>query len=176
MKTVVARPRRDESFEYYWRYIDRVPGEDAAAALGAQGDATLALLARLDDRAALHRYAPGKWSIKEVLGHMADTERVMSYRALRIGRDDATPLAGFDENRYVPAAGCDRRPLDALRGELRVVRAATLSLLDSFDAEALTRRGEAAGQPVTVRALLWIIAGHELHHLAVLRERYGIGG
>lgn len=172
----ITRPAADEYNPYYGRYISQVPGDDALAALAAQLGETLALLAPLDDARALHRYAPGKWSVKETLGHLADAERVFAYRALRFARADATPLPGFDENRYVPAGRFDARPIEALRGELAAVRAANLALFRSFDAAALARRGEASGHPVSVRALAWIIAGHERHHGALLRERYGLGG
>lgn len=176
MKTLAARPGADEHIEYYTKYIARVPGEDVGEALRSQGTATLRLLQGVTDAQALHRYAAGKWSVKEVLGHLTDAERVFAYRALRFGRGDTTPLPGFDENQYVPAAQSDLRTMHSLRTELGAVRASTLSLLDSFDAEALVRRGEANGHSISVRALLWIVAGHELHHVALLRERYGLKG
>jgi uncharacterized damage-inducible protein DinB len=176
MKALSARPAPDEHIAYYSKYIDRVRGEDIGAALAGQIGDTQRLLAPVSDQAALHRYAPGKWSVKEVIGHLIDAERIMSYRALRFGRGDSTPLPGFDENQYVPVAQSDRRPIEALRSEFSAVRAATLGLLDSFDEPALLRRGSANGDPITVRSLLWIIAGHELHHVALLRERYGLEG
>ena len=176
MKTLAARPGADEHIEYYAKYIARVPGEDLGEALRSQSAATLRLLEGVTDAQALHRYAAGKWSVKEVLGHLTDAERVFAYRALRFGRGDTTPLAGFDENQYVPAAQSDLRTMHSLRTELSAVRTSTLSLLDSFDAEALVCRGEANGNSISVRALLWIIAGHELHHVALLRERYGLKG
>jgi hypothetical protein len=171
----ITRPAEGEYNPYYGRYISQVPGDDALDALDAQIGETLALLAPLDEARALHRYAPGKWSVKETIGHVADAERVFAYRALRFARADATPLPGFDENVYVPAGRFDARPIDALRDELARVRAATLALFRSFDPAALARRGEASGNPVSVRALAWIIAGHERHHAALLRERYGLG-
>jgi hypothetical protein len=119
-------------------------------------------------------YAPGKWSVKEVIGHMGDVERVMAYRALRFARNDATPLPGFDENTYVPAAIFGRRNIDDLVDELEVIREATTQLLRHLDEAALARRGVANGAEVSVRALAYIIAGHERHHLRVLRERYGV--
>jgi hypothetical protein len=120
------------------------------------------------------RYAPGKWSVKEVVLHLADTERIMAYRALRIARGDATPLPGFDENAYVPLSGADAQSLDALLGEWADVRRATLSLFRHLPVEAWTRRGTASRFPVTVRALAGIIAGHERQHLVTLEERYGL--
>jgi len=122
----------------------------------------------------MHRYAPGKWSVKEVVGHVTDAERVFGYRALRIARADTTPMPGFDENAWVPAANFDRRSMPELVAGYQAVRAATVALFSSFDEEALTRRGTANDQEVSVRALAHIMAGHELHHMTILRERYGL--
>ena len=110
-----------------------------------------------------------------MIGHLSDTERVFAYRALRIGRGDTTPLAGFDETKYVPMASFDARPLADMLDELESVRTASLALFRSFDAAALARRGTANDKTVSVRALAWIVAGHELHHRGLLIERYGIG-
>jgi uncharacterized damage-inducible protein DinB len=176
MLLAIARPEPTEHVEYYGKYIQLIPGDDVRGVLASQGEATQRLLATVHDSVAMHRYATGKWSVKEVLGHIIDTERVFAYRALRFGRGDQTPLAGFDENLYVPAANSDLRPVTSLRAELAAVRASTIALLDSFDQDALTRGGPANGQPITVRALLWIIAGHEKHHVTILRERYGLKG
>ena len=171
----IPKPETGEYLAYYGKYIALV-GDDAMSALRAQAASTPRLLKGVTEKQAMFRYAPGKWSVKEVLGHVIDAERVFSYRALRFGRGDQTPLAGFDESQYVPVAKSDLRPMDALRGELAAVRASTLALLDSFDEEALVRRGDANGDAISVRALLWIIAGHELHHIGLLRERYGLKG
>jgi hypothetical protein len=113
--------------------------------------------------------------VAEVVGHVTDAERIFAYRALRIARGDATPLASFDENAYVPAGSFDRRTLPDLLDELATVRHATLTLMRGLPAEAWARSGVASGRPVSVGALAYIIAGHELHHVAILRERYGIG-
>jgi hypothetical protein len=169
------RPGANEYNPYYGKYIEKVTGDDALAALESQIGQTLALLGNVDDTRALHRYADGKWSVKEVVGHITDGERVFAYRALRFGRADFTPLPGFDENIYVPAGKFDSRPMRELAAGFGKVRAATVDLFRSLDPEALTRTGEASGNPVSVRALAWIIAGHELHHVALLRERYGLG-
>ncbi len=171
----IARPAAGEYAPYYGKYIEKVPHDDALASLATQAEDTLRLVRGLDDARALHRYAPGKWSVKEVLGHVSDAERVFAYRALRIARADETPLAGFDENAYVPAGRFDARPVESLAAEFAAVRAATLALFRALDADALLRRGTASGQPVSVRALAWIIAGHERHHHALLVERYGLG-
>jgi hypothetical protein len=153
-----------------------VPSGDVVARLRRQIAETAALLRPLDETQARHRYAPGKWRVIEVLGHLADTERVMAYRALRVARGDETPMAGFDENVYVPAGEFERRPISDVLAEFEAVRAATVALLGGLPEAAWTRWGVANGQRVTVRALAHIIAGHELHHVDVLRTRYGVGG
>jgi len=174
-RNAISRPKPDEFFEYYGKYIALVKGEDAMPALGEQIAETVRLLAPLDEKKALHRYAPGKWSVKEVVGHLSDTERVFAYRALRMGRGDATPLAGFDEKAYTPAGRFDARPLAEILHELESVRTASVALFRGMDEEALLRRGTANGKEISVRALAWIMAGHELHHRGILVERYGVG-
>jgi hypothetical protein len=176
MTTVIERPEPGEYVEYYQQYISKVPPGDVLAALEGQIGATRRLLIGLSEQQAMSRYAPGKWSVKEVVGHLSDSERVMSHRALRFARGDRTPLPGFDENQYVPAGAFDARPLTSLVDEFAAVRAASLALFTSLDAAASRRQGEANGHPISVRALAYIIAGHELHHVALLRERYKIGG
>lgn len=171
----IARPTPDEFLPYYGKYIAKVPGDDARTALADQIEASLGLLAPLSDAQALHRYAPEKWSVKQVLGHLIDSERVFGYRALRFGRADATSLPGFDENTYVANARFDALPFADLLAEWRAVRASTCALYAGFDAEALLRRGTANDGVASVRALAWIVAGHELHHVSLLRERYGVG-
>jgi uncharacterized damage-inducible protein DinB len=172
--TTAAIPRPDgtEYAPYYGTYIGKVPEGDLLETLENQRRDTQRLLAGLSEQQALHRYAPGKWSIKEVVGHLADSERVFAYRALRFARADETPLASFDEQAWTPAGKFDARALKDLAAELDVVRHATLALFRGLDAEALPRRGIASGKPVSVRALAWIIAGHERHHVALVRERY----
>ncbi|MGH7568289.1 MAG: DinB family protein [Gemmatimonadales bacterium] len=172
----IGRPSPDEFAPFYAGYVERVTEGDPLAAMVAARGETSALLDGLSDRGASHRYAPGKWSVKEIVGHLGDVERVMAYRALRIARGDETPLAGFDENVYVPAGRFDARPLGDLVRELGAVREASLALFRSFDADAWRRRGTANGKTVSVRALAYIIPGHERHHGQILRERYGIGG
>ena len=171
----VGRPEPDEIPSHFVGYIKRVPELDPVMACASQIEDTAALLRGVSEADALHRYARGKWSVKEVVGHLADVERIMAYRALRIARGDATPLPGFDENAYVPIAKFDSRSLADLVGELRTARAATLALFRTFDADAWRRRGTASGKPVSVRALAFMIPGHERHHLEILRTRYGIG-
>jgi len=171
----IALPAADEYAPYYGKYVALV-GPDVLAALEAQARSTAALLAATPEAKGGHRYAEGKWSVKEVIGHLADGERVFAYRALRFARTDATELPGFDENVYVPAGKFDRRTLADVAAEFAAVRAATLAFARSLDDEALARRGSANNTPVSVRALVAIIAGHELHHVKILRERYGLTG
>jgi hypothetical protein len=168
----ITRPAEGEFLPFYARYVARVPEGDILAILAEQAGETLALLRSVPAERSLHRYAPGKWSVRDLVQHMADTERVMSYRLLRIARGDSTPLAGFAEDDWARVAGADRRDWIDLVDELEAVRAATIALLRGIDAEAAMRRGTANGAEVTVRALAYIIAGHELHHVAILRERY----
>ncbi|MDB4907899.1 MAG: DinB-like domain protein [Gemmatimonadetes bacterium] len=168
----LTRPNDDEYLSYYGKYISLVPDGDVVAMLAQQLDDTESLLASIGEEGSMHRYAEGKWSVKEVVSHVSDTERIFAYRALRFARADATPLPGYDENAYAPMAGADARPLDALVAELRAVRRATVATLQGFPPEAAQRRGSANGAQMSVRALAWTIAGHELHHRNVLRERY----
>lgn len=170
--TLTRRPDVTEYAPYYSGYISQVPDGDVVALLGAQIDDTLALLRAIPEQRATHRYAPGKWSIKEVIAHLSDTERIMSYRALRIARGDQTPLAGFEQNDYVAIGRFDRLPLRDLSDELGAVRQATLHFVRNLDDEACARRGTANGFEVTARALAYIIAGHERHHMSLLRSRY----
>lgn len=168
-----SHPEASEYAPFYDGYIQRV-NDDAVDAMRRQIDVTTALLAPLTEARALHRYAPEKWSIKEVVGHLTDVERVMSYRAMRIARADATPLPSFDENTYVPAGRFDRRTLEDLVDELRTVRAASVALFQSFDDDAWMRRGTVSGKTMSVRALAHIIPGHERHHDELFRTRYGL--
>lgn len=174
MTTALPRPDAAEHAAFYARYIALVPDGDIVARLRAQGDELANALASVSEVRGGFRYAEGKWTIREVVGHLIDAERIFSYRALRIARGDATPLAGFDENAYVPESGADARPLADLVAELRAVRESTGRLFASLPAAAWTRTGTASGQPVSVRALAWITAGHAAHHLGLLRERYGV--
>lgn len=169
---IIPRPSPDEFAPYYHAYVAGMPDVDLLRLLEDQAEDTQALLRELGEERGDHRYAPGKWSVKEVVGHIVDAERVFAYRALCIARGDQTPLPGFDQDAYVAAAGFGRRALADLAEELADVRRASLRLLAGLDEEALGRAGVANGVPVTVRALAWIIAGHERHHQRLLRERY----
>jgi uncharacterized damage-inducible protein DinB len=168
------RPAAGEFDPYYALYIDKVPDGDVVSLLESQIRATAAALRNLPASKATYRYAEGKWSIGEVVGHLADVERIFTYRALRIARADQTPIEGFDENAYVPPAQFDRRALAELVEEFEAVRAATLALFRGLPPETWTRMGIANGKPISVRALIYIVSGHERHHLGTLRERYGV--
>jgi len=170
--STISRPDATEYAPYYGRYIDLVPEGDLIITLSQQINDTSALLRGIPEPQAETRYEPGKWSIKEMTGHLVDTERIMSYRALRIARADETPLPGFEQDDYVRAANFDARTLAHLLEEYLAVRAATLALFRNLDAAAIARRGMANNVPVTVRALAYIIAGHERHHVNVLRTKY----
>ena len=169
---LASPPAADEYLAYYQKYIDQVPAGDVLDTLEAQLADTVALLDRFGEARAGHRYAEGKWSVREVVGHVADAERIFVYRALCASRGEAGSLPGSDENAYVDEAGFDARTLNSLLGELTAVRRATLSLFRNLAEEQLMRRVIANGHPITPRALAWIIAGHERHHARLLAERY----
>jgi uncharacterized damage-inducible protein DinB len=170
----ISKPSTGEFAEYYAGYIGKVPDSGPVATLEAQR-AELAALRSLSDAQGVHRYAEGKWSVKEVLGHLADAERVFGYRLLRIARADQTPLAGFDENQWAAVAPHHARPTADVVDELLAVREATLALVRSLDEPALSRSTVANGKPISARAICWILAGHTQHHVQVLKERYGVG-
>ena len=168
----IARPDPSEYVTYFAQYIDKVPDGDVLTLLARQVEETASALAKLSEKAAGFRYAPGKWSIKEIVGHVADTERIFVYRALCFARGEKQSLPGFDENSYVAGARFDARRLADHLAELRAVRAATLAFFSGLDAEELLRRGTANERQYTVRAIPFIVAGHERHHVGVIRERY----
>jgi hypothetical protein len=170
-----VRPAAGECAEFYKGYIDRVPDGDVRTTLALGLEQTLRLLWAVPSEREDFAYAPGKWSVKEVLGHLVDAERVFAYRALRFGRGDQTPLPGFDENEFVRHGGFALRSLADLVTELEHLRRANLLLFRGFEVDCLSRRGVASGHPITVRALVWAIAGHELHHVDVLRDKYLVG-
>ena len=169
-----ARPDTSEYAPFYAGYVAAVPDGDPVTLLRDAGAELDAVLRGIPEGRGGFRYAEGKWSIREVLGHLIDAERIFTYRALRIARGDATPLPGFEENDYVRSAGSDHRTLADLADELRTVRDSSVRLFATLPDEAWPRRGVASGKDITVRALAWITVGHATHHLRVLRERYGI--
>ncbi len=169
-----APPEADEYAPFYAGYVALVREREPTAVLKRQVPVLRSVCTGMTEAEALHRYAPEKWTIKEVLGHLSDTERVLSYRLFRISRGDETPLSGFDENAYVAAADFSRRSLRSLLGEFESVRASTLWILNAMPPEAWIRRGVANGVPVSARALVFILAGHVEHHFEVLRKRYAL--
>jgi len=170
--TAARRPDASEHSPYYGRYVAAVPEGDILAVLRRDRDEWQSLIAELSEAKGNHRYAPGKWSIRQVIGHVSDTERVFSYRAFRIARGDRTPLASFDQDEYVKTAGSEHRTLSSLAAELLAVRESTLALFTSLSDEAWTRSGTPSDNPVSVRALAYITAGHAQHHLKIVREQY----
>ena len=167
-----GRPQAGEYGSFFQRYIDLAPEEDVVAALEAQGQETAALLAGLSEEQASQRYAPDKWSIKQLVGHVSDGERVFAYRALAIARGETRALPGFDQDPYVANSGADERSISDLAGELAAVRRANLMMLRALPDEAWHRVGTASDNPISVRAIAYIILGHERHHANILRERY----
>jgi hypothetical protein len=168
----MQRPDANEYAGHFGKYIEQVPGSDVVSALKGQIGATLATLRAVNERDSLRRYAEGKWSLREVVGHMIDTERIMAYRALRIARGDQTPLAGFDQDPYIEAAGFDGRSWGGLLEEFEAVRRSNVMMFEGLNGTAWGRMGTASGNPISVRALAFVIAGHELHHVKMVRERY----
>lgn len=167
-----VRPDETEYVPEYGKYVSLVPGGDIVAVLGDQIGETLALLRSIPEERAGFRYEPDKWSIKELVGHLIDSERIFSYRALRFARDDKTALPGYEQDDYVRNGSFDDQKLEDLAAEFASVRQATVLLFKHLNDEAWARRGSANESEVSVRALVYIIAGHELHHRGVLRDRY----
>ena len=169
---VVAKPERSEYPEDIAHYISLVRHSNIVTGLLAQVDDTMSLLHTISAAQSLERYAPGKWTIRDVIGHLIDSERIFTYRALRIARGDQSPLRGFEQDDYVRAAGADRRTWGSLKEELELVRRSTVAFYANLEPEAWLRVGTANDRQISVRALAWVTAGHELHHDAVLRQHY----
>lgn len=170
--SLAVRPSVTEYAPYYGRYISLVPEGDVLQILSSQLEETLSVFGGISEEQAGHRYAPDKWSIKEVIGHIVDTERIFAYRVLRFARNDKSPIEGFDQDEFARNSGFDERTLADLVAEFQHVRRANLILFRSFSDEVLGRHGIASEAGVSVRALLYIIAGHERHHMEVLKTRY----
>lgn len=168
----IPRPSPDEYAPYYGAYVDLLPDVDVLQLLAEQKEETLALLRGLGDEQAGFAYAAGKWSIKEVIGHIIDTERVFAYRGLCFARGDNTPLPGFEQDDYVLGGDFNARSRDNLAAEFEHLRMSNIYLFSTWSAAVQARRGVANNKSVTARAIPWILAGHERHHLNVLRERY----
>ena len=172
----IPRPAPDEHAEYYSRYIDRVRATDVLRELEDQVDRVCDVVGAFGDEGAKHRYAEGKWSVKDIVGHLTDSERVFTYRATAFARSDTTSLPGMDENAWVAAANFDAVPLDALLDEFAAVRAASVLLFRNLSPAELARQGVGNGRPMSVRAVPWLIVGHTDHHLGVIEDRYRLPG
>ena len=173
--TNAGKPQGGEYNPYYQRYIDLATEDDIVGALDAQARETAALFGGLSDEQASYRYAPDKWSVKQIVGHIIDGERVFAYRVLSIGRGDTAALPGFDQDPWVANGGADDRSMSDLAEELATVRKANVMMMRALSEEAWRRIGTASENPVSPRALAYVMLGHERHHLRIVRERY-LGG
>lgn len=169
---VISAPDRTEFADYYLPYVEKVAGDDVMKVLQGQAGEVLPLLESVSEERSLHRYAAGKWSIRQVVSHMNDSERLFSFRAFWFARGIADPLPSFDQDDAIALAGADERSWGSHLEEFKSVRSATLALFENLPDDAWMRRGVASGYPFSVRALAYICAGHVEHHLRVLRERY----
>lgn len=168
----MAKPNLSTIPDFYKNYVRNVEEEDLIPALINNGNLTIDLIKSIPEASGNYRYAEGKWSIKEVLSHMIDAERIFTYRALRFARNDKTELHGFEENDYAPESNAENRKLYKILDEYNNVRASTVDLFSSFSEEMLNRTGVANGNEMSVRAIGFVIAGHDAHHRRVLNERY----
>jgi len=169
----INRPDASEFAAFFAGYIGKVPDSGPVKLLEEQIGQLEKLKALPEDKAN-HAYADGKWTVKEVIGHLADAERVFSYRLTRIARGDQTPLAGFDENAWAKTAPHGKRTIAQVASEMIAIRRSTLALIDSLDESSISNKGVANNNPVSARAICWILAGHTKHHLEILRERYAV--
>jgi len=172
---MIERPTETEYAPFYAGYIAKIQSGDVLEILESQSSELRRLAAAATPEQEVFRYGPGKWSVREVCGHLIDGERIFGYRAFRIGRGDQTPLPGFDENEYVAASGYHERDLTSLVEEFSLVRAGNLAILRNLAGDAWPRVGTANNHPVSVRALAYIMAGHVNHHLGILGAKYGLG-
>ena len=168
----MSHPLENEYAPYYQNYVSQAPEEDILPAMRSQVDALDVLLDRVAPDRETYRYAEGKWSIREIIGHLIDGERVFGYRVLCIARGETQNLPGFDQDQYMLSAPFDRIDLEDLLSEFRLVRLSNIAMLRTLDEAAWMRMGTANGSPVSVRALVYIMVGHVRHHMSVLRERY----
>ena len=169
---MVGRPGADEAAPYYFKYIDRVPGDDVVAVLEEQLEQVPGFWGAISEEKSRHRYEPGKWSIREALAHVNDTERLFQFRTFWFARALGEPLPSFDPDTAAAAALADERPLASLLDEFLAVRRSSLALLRSLPPEAWLRRGTASGNPFSTRAVAFVTAGHAAHHVAIVKERY----
>lgn len=168
----MARPAPQDSAEFYHGYINHAKGNSIAEVMANHVEELKQFYSSLPDEKADYAYSEGKWTIKEVLQHVIDAERVFSYRALRFARKDATPLSSFDENSYTQHSNAKKRTLQSLKDEFNALRSATDIMLSTFTEEQLSSKGTASNNPITVNALAFIIYGHSLHHKRIIEERY----
>jgi uncharacterized damage-inducible protein DinB len=169
---MLQRPTESEYPNYYQPYVKLVPDGGIVQTLQENLLAVVKLFEGISEEDGLHRYAPGKWSVKEVLGHIIDTERIMSYRLMRAARGDQTPLAGFNENDYVQAAQTNSLSTEAILEDFKATRNASITLIQNTPVDAWANKGNANGMEITTRAIAYIIAGHEMHHRKIVEERY----
>lgn len=169
-----GRPEAGEYASFYGRYVDNVPEDDIVRVLDEQRAELRAAFGSLSPEQERHRYEPGKWSLRQVVGHLGDAERIFGLRAFCFSRGESQPLPGFDEAQYVAAAPYDTTSVASLLAELELLRNANLAAFRRFDADAWQRVGTASGHPISVRALAYAIAGHARHHLRILGQRYGL--
>lgn len=169
---MIGSPDRTEAAEYYFTYIDKAQTDDILGHLDAQTEQLIDFYFTITEVQSLHRYDPAKWSLREVLNHINDTERVFAFRALWIGRGGEAPLPGFDQDQFAAKSNADARPWASHIAEFRAIRASTMTLLRSLPAGAWSRAGTASNNAVTTRALAFMIAGHAEHHRRILVDRY----
>jgi uncharacterized damage-inducible protein DinB len=169
---MLSRPASDEYAEYYGTYTNRVPEGEILELMDSELEATLELLASVPADRETYRYQPGKWSIREAVGHLVDTERTFAFRALWFSRDVGLPLPGMEQDEWAAVSNAHERPLAELAAEFATARRSHRAMFASFDDEAATRSGIASGVSFTVRSIPWIMVGHEIHHRAILQERY----
>ncbi len=169
----MTKPPPSEYPSYAVPYVNQITdGEKVLGKLSANMQGVVTLIQGLSEDQLLYRYAEDKWTIKEILVHILDAERIFCYRALRFARNDKTDIPGYDHNTYVPESDANERPVNEILMEYKVLRGSTIALFRSFSEEALRRQGKASGVPVSVRALAYMICGHEMHHLKIIQERY----
>jgi len=168
------RPEPDEYGEFYKNYIELIDEPNIVQVLIQQGQQTYAVIQRLTEEEASYRYEDDKWSVKEIFGHLVDTERIMAYRALCISRGETKSLPGYDHEAYVQQANFESRSLQSISTEYDALRNANISMFNSFSKDQILRTGKANDVTVSVRALAYIIAGHERHHMQILENKYGI--
>ncbi|MBI3174791.1 MAG: DinB family protein [Chloroflexi bacterium] len=173
MTLKLNHPTPEEYASFYADYVQRaIAREDVLAALPKQIDEICSALGHLSDQQALYKFGPAEWSIKEVVGHLNDVERVFSYRLLRIARGDQTPLPGFEQEDYIRAAGYDNVPLTELLNEFELLRRANILMISHLNDEAVSRLGAASGATISARALIYMLVGHVEHHMACIHEKY----